>query len=446
MVTGNKTANLPTWQTRPGKIACGSLYTYEHISFMNKKISVVIVAAGSGSRFGDPLPKQYHQIGNKPLLRHCVEAFMHICPPGQIQVVYNVDHHLYLEAAIGDLIRHAGLCPAVSGGYTRQQSVLNGLRALKNGTPDHVLIHDAARPGIDSEVINRVLAALLDHAGAIPGIPVADTIKQCDPHGNISRSIPRETLVRAQTPQGFNFQTILDAHEQFEGQEMTDDASLLEQLGIPVKCVTGSDQNDKITRQNDLSRMSEHFTNNQTTLSHPRPEQETRNMPGTTSEEFRTGTGFDVHRFAPGDACMLCGISVPHSARLEGHSDADVGLHALTDAILGAIAAGDIGQHFPPSDPQWKGAASDQFLKHAARLVAGRGGRIVNVDVTLICERPKIGPHTAAMRQAVADILEIDVDRVNIKATTSERLGFTGREEGIAAQASASIALPFVLS
>ncbi|OSQ37849.1 bifunctional 2-C-methyl-D-erythritol 4-phosphate cytidylyltransferase/2-C-methyl-D-erythritol 2,4-cyclodiphosphate synthase [Thalassospira mesophila] len=413
---------------------------------MNKKISVVIVAAGSGSRFGDPLPKQYHQIGDKTLLRHCVKAFMHFCPPAHIQVVYNEDHQAWLDAAIGDLVGSGGLRPAVAGGLTRQQSVLNGLRALKDAAPDHVLIHDAARPGIDPDVIKRVLAALADCDGAIPGITVNDTIKQCDGHSMITRTIPRETLMRAQTPQGFHFKTILGAHEKFAGQEMTDDASLLEQLGIAIKCVAGSEGNDKITRRDDLSRIGEHFPNKQAATVRPRPDQETPTMPGMTTEEFRSGTGFDVHRFAPGDACMLCGVSVPHHARLEGHSDADVGLHALTDAILGAIAAGDIGQHFPPSDPQWKGAASDQFLKHAAGLVAKRGGRIVNVDVTLICERPKIGPHTAAMRQAVADILAIDIDRVNVKATTSERLGFTGREEGIAAQASASIAVPVTLS
>ena len=402
---------------------------------MTKKISVVIVAAGSGSRFGDPLPKQYHHIGDKTLLRHCVEAFMQLCPASYIQVVYNPLHQNHLDAAIGDLVTDAGLRTAVAGGTTRQQSVLNGLRALNDVTPDYVLIHDAARPGIDPDVIYRVLDALQDHKGAIPGIAVHDTIKQCDDDKVILRTIARDTLMRAQTPQGFDFKTILMAHEKFEHLEMTDDASLLEQLGIPVKCVPGSERNDKITRRHDLSRLGEHLST-QNTPDNPLKEHI------MTPEEYRTGTGFDVHRFAPGDACMLCGVSVPHTARLEGHSDADVGLHALTDAILGAIAAGDIGQHFPPSDPQWKGAASDQFLKHAADLVTQRDGRIVNVDVTLICERPKIGPHTPAMRQAIANILSIDVDRVNVKATTSERLGFTGRQEGIAAQAAASIALP----
>ncbi|OKH89962.1 bifunctional 2-C-methyl-D-erythritol 4-phosphate cytidylyltransferase/2-C-methyl-D-erythritol 2,4-cyclodiphosphate synthase [Thalassospira sp. TSL5-1] len=402
---------------------------------MNKKISVVIVAAGSGSRFGDPLPKQYHHIGDKTLLRHSIEAFMQLCPAHHIQVVYNPLHQNHLDAAIGDLITGKGLRPAVAGGATRQQSVLNGLRALSDVTPDYVLVHDAARPGIDPDVIYRVLDALQDHKGAIPGIAVHDTIKQCDDDKVILRTIARDTLMRAQTPQGFDFNALLMAHTKFEGQEMTDDASLLEQLGIPVKCVPGSERNDKITRRDDIARLSEYLTPEN-------PPENPLKEHAMIAEEYRTGTGFDVHRFAPGDACMLCGVSVPHKARLEGHSDADVGLHALTDAILGAIAAGDIGQHFPPSDPQWKGAASDQFLKHAANLVAQRNGRIVNVDVTLICERPKIGPHTPAMRQAIATILSIDIDRVNVKATTSERLGFTGREEGIAAQAVASIALP----
>lgn len=402
---------------------------------MNKKISVVIVAAGSGSRFGDPLPKQYHHVGDKTLLRHCVEAFMQLCPPNHIQIVHNPAHQHHLDLAIGDLVNSGTLRPAVAGGATRQQSVLNGLRALQDASPDYVLIHDAARPGIDHEVIFRVLDALEEYKGAIPGIAVHDTIKQCDDDKAILRTIARDTLMRAQTPQGFDFKTILQAHTKFEGQEMTDDASLLEQIGIAVKCVAGSERNDKITRRDDLARLGEHFSGQQTS-------ENSRKDETMIAEEYRTGTGFDVHRFAPGDACMLCGVSVPHKARLEGHSDADVGLHALTDAVLGAIAAGDIGQHFPPSDPQWKGAASDQFLKHAADLVAQRDGRIVNVDVTLICERPKIGPHTTAMRQAIADILTIDIDRVNVKATTSERLGFTGREEGIAAQAAASIALP----
>ena len=398
--------------------------------FMTQKTGVVIVAAGSGSRFGDPIPKQYHMLGGKSILAHCIECFARHADPDLIQVVYNPAHQDWYESATATLNETGSLPAPVPGGDTRQQSVLNGLRALANKGPDIVLIHDAARPGISDDVIDRVMTALRAHPGAIPTLPVADTIKQTDRDGVITKTIARETLQRAQTPQGFDFKTILDAHQNFEGQEFTDDAALLEAIGLDVICVAGTTNNDKITHRDDFGR-AQSWANT--------TDKETAHM---SQEEYRAGTGFDVHRFAPGDHCILCGVKVPHSARLEGHSDADVGLHTLTDAILGAIGAGDIGQHFPPSDMQWKGAASDIFLRHAADLVRKRDGRIVNVDVTLICERPKIGPHTPAMRQKVAEILGIDLDRVNVKATTTERLGFTGREEGIAAQAAVSVALP----
>ncbi|WP_417806111.1 bifunctional 2-C-methyl-D-erythritol 4-phosphate cytidylyltransferase/2-C-methyl-D-erythritol 2,4-cyclodiphosphate synthase [Thalassospira lucentensis] len=397
---------------------------------MTQKIGVVIVAAGSGSRFGDPLPKQYHMLGGKSLLGHCIDCFAGHTSADLIQIVYNPDHQDWYDQTIREACCGSDIPQPVAGGTTRQQSVLNGLRALNAKSPDIVLIHDAARPGISDTVITRVIGALKTHAGAIPTLPVADTIKQADGNNIILRSIPRDSLHRAQTPQGFVFKTIFDAHTQFEGQELTDDASLLEQLGVDVVCVEGAASNDKITQRDDFGRAQDWIETTET--------KET----SMSQEEYRAGTGFDVHRFAPGDHCILCGIKVPHTARLDGHSDADVGLHTLTDAILGAIGAGDIGQHFPPSDMQWKGAASDIFLKHAADLVRQRGGRIVNVDLTLICERPKIGPHTPAMRQKVAEILAIDVDRVNVKATTTEKLGFTGREEGIAAQAAVSVAVP----
>lgn len=397
---------------------------------MTQKTGVVIVAAGSGSRFGAPIPKQYHMLGGKSILAHCIECFARHTDPSLIQVVYNPAHQDWYESATTPLGDTISLPDPVAGGDTRQQSVLNGLRALATKEPNSVLIHDAARPGISDDVIERVMTALETHSGAIPALPVADTIKQTDRDHIISRTIPRESLQRAQTPQGFDFKTILDAHQKFEGQEFTDDAALLEAIGLDVICVAGTTNNDKITHRDDFGRAQSwaDSTNKETAL--------------MSQEEYRAGTGFDVHRFAPGDHCILCGIKLPHTARLEGHSDADVGLHTLTDAILGAIGAGDIGQHFPPSDMQWKGATSDIFLKHAADLVRKRGGRIVNVDVTLICERPKIGPHTPAMREKVAEILEIDIDRVNVKATTTERLGFTGREEGIAAQAAVSVGLP----
>lgn len=398
--------------------------------FMTKKIGVVIVAAGSGSRFGDPTPKQYHVLGGKSLLARCIECFARHTSPDLVQVVYNPAHLDLYDKAICDLSQASDLPAAIAGGETRQQSVLNGLRGLALHHPDIVLIHDAARPGISDDVIERVISALETHRGAIPTLPVADTIKQTDQGNVISRTIPRESLHRAQTPQGFNFTTILEAHQKFEGQELTDDAALLEMLGIDVVCVEGTVNNDKITRRDDFDRAQDWVKSTN------------KEVYQMQQEEYRAGTGFDVHRFAPGDHCILCGIKVPHTARLDGHSDADVGLHTLTDAILGAIGAGDIGQHFPPSDMQWKGASSDIFLKHAVDLVRKRGGRIVNADITLICEYPKIGPHTQAMRTKVAEILEIEVDRVNVKATTTERLGFTGREEGIAAQAAVSVALP----
>ncbi len=424
---------MPTWQILRIKIACGAIQTSDGTIFMTQKIGVVIVAAGSGSRFGDPLPKQYHQLGGKSLLAHCVDCFVGHTSADLIQIVYNPVHQDWYEDAMSEVACKTDIPMPVNGGQTRQQSVLNGLRALAGKSPDVVLIHDAARPGISDTVISRVLHALKAHAGVIPTLPVADTIKQTDENNIILRTISRDSLHRAQTPQGFIFKTILDAHSQLEGQEQTDDASLLEQLGLDVVCVEGATANDKITLRDDFGRAQNWIAPTEM------KKMEDTAMP---QEEYRAGTGFDVHRFAPGDHCILCGVKVPHTARLEGHSDADVGLHTLTDAILGAIGAGDIGQHFPPSDMQWKGAASDIFLKHAADLVRRRGGRIVNVDLTLICERPKIGPHTNAMRQKVAEILAIEVDRVNIKATTTEKLGFTGREEGIAAQAAASIALP----
>ncbi|WP_339857908.1 bifunctional 2-C-methyl-D-erythritol 4-phosphate cytidylyltransferase/2-C-methyl-D-erythritol 2,4-cyclodiphosphate synthase [Thalassospira alkalitolerans] len=395
---------------------------------MTKKIAVVIVAAGSGNRFGDPIPKQYHLLGGKPLLRHCIDSFIRHMPIELIRVVYNPDHQDWYNTAISGM----SLPNPVVGGATRQQSVLNGLKSLESENPDYVLIHDAARPGISDDVITRVVAALANHHGAIPTLPVLDTIKQTDNNGVIDRTVSREQLHRAQTPQGFRYETILDAHRQFEGREFTDDAALLEQLHLDVVCVEGAVTNDKITRRDDIGRARDWLKN----------DPETKEDTNMIREEFRTGTGFDVHRFAPGDHCILCGVNVPHSARLDGHSDADVGLHTLTDALLGAIGAGDIGQHFPPSDMKWKGAASDQFVHHAVNLIRERGGRIVNVDITLICERPKIGPHTSAMRAKVAEILGIDVERVNVKATTTEQLGFTGRAEGIAAQAAVSVALP----
>ncbi|MCG8504473.1 MAG: bifunctional 2-C-methyl-D-erythritol 4-phosphate cytidylyltransferase/2-C-methyl-D-erythritol 2,4-cyclodiphosphate synthase [Sphingomonadales bacterium] len=378
-------------------------------------VAAIIVAAGRGVRAGGEMPKQYRALAGKPVLRHTAEAFAGHPSVDRVLVVYNpADQELY-NAAVGDL----ELLPPVAGGASRQESVRNGLQALAAPeTPEVVLIHDAARAFVPPEVIQTVIDAVAD-GGAIPALPVVDTLKRAEDGATITETVSRSGLWRAQTPQGFPFAAILAAHEAAAGEELTDDAAVAERAGIAVTVVPGAEENIKLTTQQDFDRAE-------------------RALAGT---ETRTGMGYDVHRFGPGDHVMLCGIAVPHSHGLIGHSDADAGLHALTDALLGAIGAGDIGDHFPPSDPKWAGAPSDVFLKHAAELVAARGGRIVNLDLTLICERPKIGPHRETMRARVSEIVGTSEDRVSIKATTTERLGFTGREEGIAAQAIATIVM-----
>jgi len=308
----------------------------------------------------------------------------------------------------------------VAGGRTRQESVRLGLESLVSHNPRHVLIHDGARPFPAWSLIDQVVEALETHEGAIAAVPVTDTLKREAAGSVIEETIPRAGLWRAQTPQGFRFRTVLDAHRAFAEREVTDDAALLEELGLPVALIQASEENMKITNADDLDRAERLLAK---------------------SGETRVGTGFDVHRFGPGSSVRLCGVTVPHGAGLVGHSDADVGLHAIVDALLGAIGAGDIGSHFPPSEPQWRGADSAAFVSHAVGLISAAGGRIGNVDVTLICERPKIGPHREAMRETVASLLGVERDRVSIKATTTERLGFTGRGEGIAGQAVATVIL-----
>jgi 2-C-methyl-D-erythritol 4-phosphate cytidylyltransferase/2-C-methyl-D-erythritol 2,4-cyclodiphosphate synthase len=324
--------------------------------------------------------------------------------------------------------------PAVAGGDSRQASVRLGLESLEELKPEQVLIHDGARPFVAHDLIDRILAALGEAPGAIAALPLADTVKR-ETTGAIGAcvagTVARDGLWRAQTPQGFRFAEILAAHRAAHlatpGElSLTDDAAVAEQAGLTVRLVDGDPANLKVTTPADLERAARWLAG-------------AKEFRG---EEIRGGFGFDVHRFCPGDRVRLCGVDVPHDFALAGHSDADVGLHALVDAILGALAAGDIGEHFPPSDPEWRGADSAVFAAHARDLVAERGGRIVNVDVTLICERPKIGPHRAAMTARLAAVLGIEPDRVSVKATTTERLGFTGRGEGIAAQATATLALP----
>ena len=378
---------------------------------------VLIVAAGSGQRFGGALPKQYQDLAGKPLLRHCLETFA--AHPGitGIQVAINPDHRgLYDQATRG--LPH--LLAPIPGGASRQDSVLNGLEHLAGHKPDLVLIHDAARPLVDAGIITRTIEALGKHHAVLVAVPVFDTIKR-EKNGHVGDTVDRRDLWRAQTPQAFHFQDILAAHRRFAGRELTDDAALAEAAGIPVMFVQGSERNFKVTTQEDMERAE-------------------RMIGGQM--EFRTGNGFDVHKLIEGDGVTLCGVRIPCEFALEGHSDADVALHALTDAVLGAIGAKDIGAHFPPTDPKWRGAASWKFLDHAAKLVAARGGRIAHCDVTIICEKPKVGPHRDAMVARVAEILGIAADRVSVKATTTEKLGFTGRGEGIAAQATATVALP----
>lgn len=376
----------------------------------------IIVAAGQGVRAGEGLPKQYRSLLGKPVLRWAVEAACAHPRIDAVQVVIAAEHaSLYADAVTG-----LDLLPPVTGGSTRQASVLNALKAVEIFHPQTVLIHDAARPFVSAEIITAVCTALGLHDAAIPVVPVADTLKQVT-QGHISRTLPRDGVYGAQTPQGFRYGAILEAHHAAAGQDFTDDAAIAENAGLSVVMVDGSRMNFKLTTQEDFVTAERLFSY--------------RAVP-------RTGSGFDVHRFCAGDRVWLCGIEVPHDQGLEGHSDADVGLHALTDAILGAAALGDIGQHFPPSDPKWKGAPSHLFLEHAAMLVRSRGGQIGNVDVTIICERPKVAPHREPMARRIAEILRIDRDRVSVKATTTEGLGFTGRREGIAAQATATVILP----
>ena len=379
--------------------------------------AVILVAAGRGERAGGAVPKQYRVVAGRALLAHTAAAFLDHPAVGTVVVVIDPACRDLYDSAVAGL----ALAEPVAGGRTRQESVLCGLRALAPSAPTCVLIHDAARAAPGAALIGRVLDAITSGGGAIPALPVTDTLKRGG-SGLIETTVPREGLFRAQTPQGFDFAAILAAHEAAAGEELTDDAAVAERAGMPVRLVPGDEGNIKVTNPEDFDRIAAR-------IAPPR-------------DDVRVGNGFDVHRFGPGESIMLCGVPVAHSHGLIGHSDADVGLHALTDAILGALGDGDIGQHFPPNDAQWRGASSDRFLAHAAGLVQARGGVIGHADVTLICERPKVGPHRDAMRARIAAILGIDMDRISVKATTTEELGFTGRREGIAAQATAVVRLP----
>lgn len=384
--------------------------------------AAIVVAAGRGSRAGGPVPKQYHIIDGVPVLRLALTALTAHPDIGVIQVVIHPEDDSLYRSAVAGLEK---LRPPVGGGADRQASVRAGLAALADDRPDIVLVHDAARPYLSQALISRAIAAGERYGAAIPGLPVTDTVKCVDSQGRVTASPERAGLRAVQTPQAFRYDALRAAHDAVlvAGRGgLTDDAAVMEYAGHPVTVFEGEAQNVKLTHPADLDRAA--------------------GAPSPRLDDVRMGTGFDVHAFGPGDHVMLGGIAIPFGQGLDGHSDADVGLHALTDALLGALCEGDIGAHFPPSDPQWKGARSDQFLAFAADRVRARGGRIGHLDLTLICEAPKVGPHRDAMRARIAQITGVGVDRISVKATTTERLGFTGRREGIAAMASATIRLP----
>jgi 2-C-methyl-D-erythritol 4-phosphate cytidylyltransferase/2-C-methyl-D-erythritol 2,4-cyclodiphosphate synthase len=387
------------------------------------KVAAVIVAAGRGTRAGAAgVPKQFRPVAGETMLRRTLGLFAGAAGCELVQTVIHADDNdLYRAAAAG-----FNLLPPVTGGATRQASVHAGLEALAPHAPDTVLIHDAARPFASAALIARAIAAAQDTGAAIPGLPVTDTIKSVDRHGLVGETLERGSLRAVQTPQAFAFTPLLEGHRRAlreKREDFTDDAALTEWTGMQVAVFPGESGNIKITNPEDFMRAEA--------------------MHIGQLGDVRTGTGIDVHAFGPGDHVMIGGIRIPHPQALTGHSDADVGLHALTDALLGALADGDIGAHFPPSDPQWRGASSDRFFKFAVERVAARGGMIAHLDLTIVCETPKIGPHRDAMRGNIAGLAGIDAGRVAVKATTSERLGFTGRGEGIAAYATATIRLPW---
>lgn len=378
------------------------------------RVVALIVAAGSGSRMGGGIPKQYRKVAGVPVIARAVDALASHPAIEAVHVVIGAGQEAMLADALGDRI-----VTTSPGGATRRESVRLGLEAI--GSASRVLIHDAARPFLPAAVIDRLLAGLDDADGAIPTLPVVDTLVRAE-SGTLGDTVDREGLARVQTPQAFRFDTILGAHRDWSGDaEPTDDAQVARGAGHIVHAVPGDAMLEKLTHEADFAAA------------------EARLGAVMTS---RVGMGYDVHAFAEGDHVMLCGLRIPHTQALAGHSDADVGLHAITDALLGTIADGDIGSHFPPSDPRWKGAGSGRFLQHAASLVAAKGGIVDHVDLTIICEAPKVGPHRQAMRGRIAELLALPVGRVSVKATTTEQLGFTGRREGMSAQAVASVRLP----
>jgi len=386
------------------------------------EVAAVVVAAGRGTRAGGDLPKQFRQIGGETLLRRSLAMFADHPAVGSVQPVINAeDGDLFRESARG-----IDTLAPMAGGATRQASVRAGLEALAPLNPDIVLVHDAARPFASAALISRAIAATARSGAAIPALPVTDTIKSVDAAGHVGQTLDRTVLRLVQTPQAFAFDALLAAHRRAAKagrDDFTDDAALAEWAGMTVGTFDGESGNIKITTPEDFARSEA--------------------MQFAALGDVRTGSGIDVHAFGPGDHVIVGGVRIPHDKALTGHSDADVGLHALVDAILGALADGDIGSHFPPSDPQWRGASSDRFFTFAVERVAARGGRIAHLDLTIVCESPRIGPHRDAMRARIAGLAHLGINRVAVKATTSEKLGFTGRGEGIAAYATATVRLPW---
>lgn len=389
----------------------------------NMKIGVVVVAAGRGERAGSPEegPKQYRLIGGRPVIEHTLKTFLEWPQDTAIVVVIHPDDVTLFEP-IAQRLGATESLHVVTGGKTRQQSVLAGLEALEAEGVTHVMIHDAVRPFIDADLLDRVAVKLSEGAEAVlPAMPVTDTLKRGEA-GLVRETVSRDGLFSAQTPQSFAFSEIMSAHRSAAASgksDFTDDASIAEWAGLAVTLVEGSVDNVKLTLKRDIAMADEKLL--------------------AALPDVRTGNGYDVHQLEPGDGVTLCGIFIPHDQKLKGHSDADVALHALTDALLATCGAGDIGDHFPPSDPQWKGAPSRIFLEHAAKVVRENGGTIMNADVSLIAEAPRVGPHRQAMRENLSDILGISLDRCSVKATTNEMIGFVGRREGIAAIATATV-------
>jgi 2-C-methyl-D-erythritol 4-phosphate cytidylyltransferase/2-C-methyl-D-erythritol 2,4-cyclodiphosphate synthase len=385
------------------------------------RFSAVIVAAGAGLRAGGDLPKQWRPLLGKPVVRWSAEA-LRAAGADPLVVVCPAGDEARARMLLGDV---QGVI-LVNGGKARIDSVRAGLAALQADTPEAVLIHDAARPFVTAAHVERLIEALHDADAALPALPVSDTVKRAGPDKRVIETVDRTDLWRAQTPQAFRFDVLTKAYAAWPANETpTDDAGVVERFGGVVALIPGDPLLMKLTYAEDFpmaEKLAEAF--------------------GAGAPVARVGQGVDAHRFGDGDSVWLCGVQIPHTQSLLGHSDADAGLHALTDAILGAIGEGDIGDHFPPTDPKWRGVASDQFLAHAVELVRARGGRMINADVTLICERPRIKPHRAAMRQRLAELLSLPLDRVSVKATTLEEMGFTGRSEGLAAQAVCMVETP----